>query len=151
MKRTHAISIISLAGAISVATVYAQELGPGGFDLSWNTIDGGGGTSAGGAIELQGTIGQPDAGAQVMTGGGFSLTGGFWPTAGPQISTCPADIAPTPSGDGLVNIDDLLAVINGWGSCATPCPPHCVADVTQNCEVNIDDLLVVINAWGACP
>jgi hypothetical protein len=151
MKRTHANSIVGLAGAISVATVLAQEFGPGGFDLSWSTIDGGGGKSAGGAIELQGTIGQSDAGTQDMTGGAFSLTGGFWPAGEPQINTCPPDIAPAPSGDGIVNIDDLLAVINGWGPCPPPCQPYCVADVTHTCEVNIDDLLAVINAWGLCP
>ena len=29
---------------------------------------------------------------------------------------CAPDIAP-PGGDGLVNVDDLLAVINAWGPC----------------------------------
>lgn len=32
------------------------------FDLTWSTIDGGGGTSTGGAYTLNATIGQPDAG-----------------------------------------------------------------------------------------
>lgn len=49
----------------------------GGYDLSWNTWDGGGGTSAGGSYEISGTIGQPDAG--VMSGGSYTLSGGFWP------------------------------------------------------------------------
>ena len=31
-------------------------------------------------------------------------------------TTCAADIAP-PGGDGIVNVDDLLAVINAWGPC----------------------------------
>ena len=49
----------------------------GGFDLTWNTIDGGGVMrSTGGAFELSGTIGQPDAGR--MAGGSFELNGGFW-------------------------------------------------------------------------
>jgi hypothetical protein len=46
------------------------------FAIDWHTIDGGGGTSAGGGYSLSGTIGQPDAGT--MSGGGFSLAGGFW-------------------------------------------------------------------------
>lgn len=51
-----------------------------GFDISWYTIDGGGSTlCTGGAFQLAGTIGQPDASAASMTGGSFSLTGGFWP------------------------------------------------------------------------
>jgi len=47
------------------------------YSIDWFTIDGGGGTSAGGNFSLSGTIGQTDAGT-TMTGGGFSLTGGFW-------------------------------------------------------------------------
>ena len=46
------------------------------YSLDWFTVDGGGGTSTGGVYSVSGTIGQPDAG--VMSGGNFSLTGGFW-------------------------------------------------------------------------
>jgi hypothetical protein len=46
------------------------------YEISWSTIDGGGGFSAGGAFSIGGTIGQPDAGA--MGGGSCSLIGGFW-------------------------------------------------------------------------
>lgn len=48
-----------------------------GYDLTWSTVDGGGGTfSFGGAYALGGTAGQPDAG--LMTGGTYTLAGGFW-------------------------------------------------------------------------
>ena len=46
------------------------------FSFDWWTVDGGGGTSTAGVYTVSGTIGQPDAGA--MSGGGYSLTGGFW-------------------------------------------------------------------------
>jgi len=49
----------------------------GQFSINWHTIDGGGGTSTGGVYSVSGTVGQPDAG-EAMTGGNFSLTGGFW-------------------------------------------------------------------------
>lgn len=61
------------------ALVYAQ-IG-GSYDLSWSTIDGGGGTSSGGSYTLSGTIGQPDAGS--MSGGSYTLLGGFWVGEGP--------------------------------------------------------------------
>ena len=49
----------------------------GGYDLSWWTVDGGGGTSStGGGYSLGGTAGQPDAG--VLSGGVYALAGGFW-------------------------------------------------------------------------
>jgi len=53
-------------------------------------MDGGGGTSTGAVYSISGTIGQPDAGGP-MTGGNFSLTGGFW--ALPQAVQTPG--APT--------------------------------------------------------
>ena len=81
---------------------------------------------------------------------GFSLSGGFWPGAIP-INNCPADI----NGDHSVSVNDLLAVITNWGSCALPCPPRCAADLspatTGDCAVNVNDLLLVITNWGACP
>jgi hypothetical protein len=46
------------------------------FDISWWTVDGGGGTASGGSYTLIGTIGQPDA--EVLTGGDYTLGGGFW-------------------------------------------------------------------------
>jgi hypothetical protein len=48
----------------------------GQYSLDWSTTDGGGGTSTGGVYSVTGTIGQPDAGK--MSGGNFTLHGGFW-------------------------------------------------------------------------
>jgi probable HAF family extracellular repeat protein len=48
------------------------------------------------------------------------------------------------TGDGLVNIDDLLMVISAWG----PCASRCSADFDDDGAVDIDDLLLVINNWG---
>ena len=48
----------------------------GNYDLTWNTIDGGSGSSTGGSYTLNGTTGQADAGN--LAGGGYTLSGGFW-------------------------------------------------------------------------
>ena len=53
-------------------------------------------------------------------------------------------------GNGVVNVDDLLAVIGGWGACGQPCS-SCLADTNGDCVVNVDDLLAVVAAWGPCP
>ena len=60
----------------------ATSLHAQSYSIDWFTIDGGGGTSTGGPLSgtnysVTGTIGQPDASA-AMSGGNFSLTGGFW-------------------------------------------------------------------------
>lgn len=147
-----AIAAIALATAMTVSA--RQDSAAGTYDLSWHTIDGGGGISAAGALELNGTIGQPDAGS-AMTGCGFQLVGGFWTgAAGPQVDTCPPDIAPPGGGDGAVNVADLLAVISSWGACPAP-PADCEADIAPpgggDGTVNVADLLAVISGWGACP
>src|SRR6266568_2945675 len=46
------------------------------YSIDWFSIDGGGGTSTGGVFSVTGTIGQADAGH--MSGGNFTLDGGFW-------------------------------------------------------------------------
>ena len=47
------------------------------YAIDWYKVAGGGGTSTGGTYQVSGTIGQPDA-SGAMTGGNYSLTGGFW-------------------------------------------------------------------------
>jgi hypothetical protein len=65
---------------------------------------------------------------------------------------CSADIAPQPDGNGIVDVDDLLAVINAWGACEPE--EYCAADIAPSADgngvVDVDDLLTVINAWGVC-
>ena len=104
-----------------------------------------------------------------------------WGACPPQPLWCSADIAPAPTGNGIVDFDDLLAVVhdwppfgccdnrgdvnhdghidlddvltalNQWGPCPPPPPPVCNQDITRSGAVDIDDLLAVINAWGPCP
>ena len=77
MKPTRKI-LLALAALLLLAggaAVHAQT--GGGYDLSWNTVDGGGAMfSTGGSYSLGGAIGQPDAGT--LSGGGYTLAGGFW-------------------------------------------------------------------------
>lgn len=47
------------------------------YSINWYKIAGGGGMSAGGAYQINATVGQPDA-SSAMNGGNYSLTGGFW-------------------------------------------------------------------------
>jgi hypothetical protein len=111
----------------------------GGFDLSWWTIDGGGVTFAtGGTFNLGGTAGQPDA-SSALTGGAFSLTGGFWFT--PCILSN-GDV----DGNGCVDDADLLQVLFNFG--ATGLNP---ADL--NCDGTVDDadlLTVLFNFGSGC-
>jgi hypothetical protein len=70
--------------------------------------------------------------ATAATSSALTLTPGSRGTAGDA------------DGDGAVDVDDLLAVILGWGACGSPCP----ADVSGDGIVNVDDLIIVILNWG---
>jgi len=59
------------------------------YSIDWFTIDSGGGTSTGGVYSVSGTIGQPDASQQAMTGGNHSLVGGFWSMIAMQTTGAP--------------------------------------------------------------
>lgn len=78
VTRTIIRSLLVLLVA-AIATALAQD-----YAIDWCTIDGGGAgvsnASSSGGYTLSGTIGQPDAGDQStpMTGGVYSLVGGFW-------------------------------------------------------------------------
>ena len=87
------------------------------YAIDWFTIDGGGGTSTSGVYVVSGTIGQPDAGGP-MTGGQFTLQGGFWalPTA-VQSSYAPTLLI-GPAAPGFATVS--------W----TPATPGCVLQVS---------------------
>ena len=60
---------------------------------------------------------------------------------GCEPNNCPADI----NGDGSVNVEDILAVIETWGPCS-----GCPADINNDEYVDVTDLLEVVGAWGPC-
>ncbi len=104
MKRGMTI-MVAVGLLVGIRPLLAQT--GGGYDLTWSTIDGGGGTSTGGGYSLSGTIGQPDASAaSALTGGDLTLTGGFWGTTLPACTSfVPADFDQDCDVDG----DDFAA------------------------------------------
>ena len=130
---------LTILAAATLLTAAARAQSGGGYDLSWWTIDGGGITFAtGGTFNLGGTAGQPDA-SSALTGGAFSLTGGFWFT--PCILSN-GDV----DGNGCVDDADLLQVLFAFG--ATGLNP---ADL--NCDGTVDDadlLTVLFNFGSGC-
>ena len=58
------------------------------YSIDWYKTSGGGGTSTGGVYSASSSVGQHDAGTPV-TGGIFSLTGGFWALYAVQVPGVP--------------------------------------------------------------
>jgi len=67
--------------------------------------------------EPDGDVGDPD----------LDLVLDAWGTPGGVV-----DVHPTPCGNGTVNVDDLLLIINNWGSCASfgaPSSPPSIGEI----------------------
>jgi len=58
------------------------------YSIDWHKIAGGGGTSTGGIYQVSGTIGQPEA-SGTLSGGPYSVTGGFWSLYAVQTAGAP--------------------------------------------------------------
>lgn len=60
-----------------------------------------------------------------------------------SVPLCPADL----TGDGSVDVSDMLALLGQWG----PCPDSCAGDLNGDGAVDVSDLLLLLAAWGTCP
>ena len=110
------------------------------FEIDWHTIDGGGDMfSTGGDFELSGTIGQPDARTRPMTGGEFSLVGGFWAVAREACIIVPGDF----DEDCDVDLADFVTFqqcFAGPGEAPAPaCPSGVNADFDGDTDVDVVD------------
>jgi hypothetical protein len=85
------ISIVFALLVVSIASIAVAQIGSG-YDLTWNTIDGGGGSASGGGYRVDHTVGQVDAGVPTgaQSGGGYVLEGGFWSGANANVVPTPA-------------------------------------------------------------
>lgn len=100
------------------------------YELTWSTIDGGGGRSMAGPYTLTGTIGQPDA--AYSAGGGYELLGGFWP-GGPLC---------------FVDFEHYARFAEYW----LETDPGMPADLDQLNGVNGVDLRLFVDQWLCyCP
>ena len=108
------LTFVCFAALALLASAARAQSGPG-LDLSWSTIDCGGGVSSSGALVVIGSIGQPDAG--VMAAGAMELRGGFLAGGGPP--PCYPDC----NGDLALNLADFgcfqtrFALGNAYADC----------------------------------
>ena len=111
--------LILILGLLVPAIGFAQQ-----YTIDWHKISGGGGTSTGSVYSVSGTIGQSDA-SGAMSGGNYSLTGGFWSlisvvqTAGlPTLSVTHSGNTVTVSwpatGSYTLQQNGNLAASGGW-------------------------------------
>ena len=80
------------------------------YSIDWYKIAGGGGTSSNGQYTVSGTIGQHDA-SGVMTGGAYSLTGGFWALYAVQTPGAPLLTITYAANQAIVS---WPSTVTGW-------------------------------------
>jgi hypothetical protein len=111
--------LILLFSLLLPAVGFAQS-----YSIDWYKIAGGGGTSTNEQYSVSGTIGQPDA-SGALTGGNYSVTGGFWSliqvvqTAGaPNLTVTHSDTSVIVSwpntGSYTLHQNSNLANGSGW-------------------------------------
>jgi hypothetical protein len=117
------------------------------YSMNWSKIAGGGGLSKGGEFSLRGTIGQHDAG-EPMSGGEFTLAGGFWGT------TATAFPLPPPPAASVVWTNTAggnWSVAANWSPNQVPAPTNTVriaAPGTYTVTGDVGDLKVVALTVG---
>lgn len=74
---------------LSLSFLLALSASAQTYSIDWFKVAGGGDTSTNTQYSLSGTIGQHDAGGP-LTGGNYSLTGGFWALYAIQTGGAPA-------------------------------------------------------------
>jgi hypothetical protein len=103
------LSLLLIFGAFawlaSAGTVQAQP-----YSVNWHKVSGGGGTSSNGQYAVSGTIGQHDAGGP-MTGGNYSVTGGFWALYAVQTPGAPLLTITYIGNQAIVSWDSS---VTGW-------------------------------------
>jgi len=90
-------------------------------------------------------------GEALYIGGSFTSANSILTNRVVRYVGCPTDVYGDLNGDGIVDVQDLLAVIGAWGACGGTCPPACLGDIAPiggDCSVNVQDLLAVIANWG---
>lgn len=112
MRQIQFVTLITVSLALICSSAAAQS--GGDFEITRSVIAGGGGDTAGGTFGVSGTKGQPKAGT-TLTGGSFSLTGGFWhPEFGPTSALVSVTgRVSTAAGVGIRNVTITITAPNG--------------------------------------
>jgi hypothetical protein len=137
LVRTFAMKTTLLAAVGTYALASLASAQP--FEIRWSTIDGGGGTSTGGAFSISGTIGQPDAGT--LSGGVFEVRGGYWTGFSGGTPSCPADF----NDDGFLDFFDYADYVTCFED--SVCPPGKTADFNGDAFVDFFDYADFVTAF----
>ena len=96
--------------------------------------------------QFSANIGVQMAGVRLDYYGNARPTTGAMTVGAVETNSVPPVIVGDITSDGSVDVDDLLAVLGAWGTCANP--NSCPSDVDHNGTVNVNDMLAVLHGWN---
>ncbi len=136
-------AVLPLVALLLLVTVASAQSGGGtstslstGYDLSWSSVDNGGGECSGGGYTLNGAVGQLDAG--ILSGGDYTLQGGFHRCA----------VLHDLDDNGVVNMSDVMQVASRWRCrCGDECY-DAYYDLDDDCDIDVVDIMLVVAQWG---
>jgi hypothetical protein len=136
-RRIRCLAPLCIAACLLATSASAQD-----YTIDWWTIDSGGDMlTTGGDFELSGTIGQHDASSSAMTGGGYTLVGGFW--AGVvEDEFCFGDL----DDDGEIGLSDLAALLANYGQASGMAYED--GDLDDDGDVDLADLAALLAVYG---
>jgi hypothetical protein len=126
-------TIVGYDSLLQNRRAWIQRPGQDLMDLREYVTSNGGDVPAGAVLDVCQAV---SADGLVVIGHSFGV-GGWMVTIEPE---CDTDL----DGNGVVNVDDLVAIILAWGT------DDAAADVDGSGTVDVDDMLAVILSWGAC-
>ncbi len=131
------VAIIATTGVVAMTAKSGSD-----FDISWFSIDSGGGSSDREIWEVTGTMGQPDAGAP-LSGGPWTVTGGF----SMEIAEGDGEFRRGDcNGDGMIDIaDGIFILIQLFGQPLTPSFCEDACDINGDRMEDISDAIYLFN------
>jgi len=113
-----------------------------GEQINWQVMGGGGGLTAAGGYQINGTLGQPIAGWTATTG--HSVHQGYWQNFTASGGDC-CQLPGNSNGDIEINVGDCIYLIYYLFRYGPPPPCLNEADINVDCEVNLADIVWLIN------
>jgi len=131
------VRVVVLSAFVVFIVAPAGALTGGDYDLTRNTVDGGGTSSdTSGNYTVGGTTGQPDAGT--LSGGAYVLRGGFWPEIG--RAGCIGDCNAADQVDTADLVDGVYIALGVLGLDACP-----AFDGNNDQRITVDELVDGVN------
>ncbi|MCK4734596.1 MAG: hypothetical protein KAT65_19225 [Methanophagales archaeon] len=137
-KRAIVLILVGLLCLTSIAFAQVSET----YDLSWHVIGGGGGQMDSASYAMRSTAGQIIG---LSSSDNYQLGAGYWYSVEEYKPKKCGDVAPYPSGDGVVNMEDVMRLLNHVGNPGKFPVYEWSGDCKCDGGINMGDVVLLLN------